>query len=89
MRQCSIVFEGVDPSCFTDDWEVKRNTLLEVVDYCDMAGRQLFTDFRALEDAFTMVRRSVGAKAPKTHWSPTQVSVGGTAECTAASPPGP
>lgn len=59
LRQCSIVFEGVDPGRFGDDWEVKRNTLLEIVDYADVAGRQLFSDFRVLDDTFTMVRRKI------------------------------
>jgi hypothetical protein len=49
--------DGVDPTRYLDDWEVKRNTLLEIVDYADAAGRQLFADFRVLDDTFTMVRR--------------------------------
>lgn len=38
-----------------EDREYKRNSLLEVVDYADAAGRALFADVRVLEDTFTMV----------------------------------
>lgn len=56
LRWCSVVFDGVDASAGTEDREYKRNTLLEVVDYADAAGRALFADVRVLEDTFTMVR---------------------------------
>ncbi|RYG55626.1 hypothetical protein EON66_04860 [archaeon] len=49
-------FAGVDPIKCAADWEVKRNTLLELLDFADGAGRQLFADARVLEDTFTMVR---------------------------------
>jgi serine/threonine-protein phosphatase 2A regulatory subunit B' len=65
LRQCSIVFEGVDPGRYGEDWEVKRNTLLEVVDYCDAAGRQLFTDFRVLDDTFTMIKLNLFRSLPR------------------------
>ena len=65
LRQCSIVFEGVDPGRYGEDWEVKRNTLLEVVDYCDAAGRQLFTDFRVLDDTFTMIKLHLFRSLPR------------------------
>ena len=65
LRQCSVVFDGVDPTRFADDWELKRNTLLEVVDYCDAQGRQLFADARVLEDVFTMVRLNLFRALPR------------------------
>lgn len=55
LRICSVVFDGVDPARCADDHEVKRNTLLEVVDFCDASARALFADYRVLDDTFTMV----------------------------------
>lgn len=57
LRQCSVVFDGVDPSRYPEDREIKRNTLLELVDYADASGRSAFTDPRLLEDTFTMVSK--------------------------------
>jgi hypothetical protein len=60
LRLCSVVFDGVDPGSHAEDREVKRNTLLEVVDFADGAGRQSFSDLRVLEDVFTLVRGDDG-----------------------------
>jgi serine/threonine-protein phosphatase 2A regulatory subunit B' len=65
LRQCSIAFDGVDPIRFQEDWEIKRNTLLEVVDYCDQQGRQLFNDPRVLEDTFTMIKLNIFRALPR------------------------
>jgi len=65
LRQCSIAFDGVDPTRFQEDWEIKRNTLLEVVDYCDQQGRLLFTDPRVLEDTFTMIKLNIFRALPR------------------------
>ena len=65
LRQCSIIFESVDSNRYADDWEIKRNTLLEVVDYADAAGRQLFSDFRVLEDTFIMIKLNLFRSLPK------------------------
>lgn len=65
LRLCSVVFEGVDGSRFIDDREVKRNTLLEIVDYCDTHGRTAFQDARLLEDTFTMVRLNLFRTLPR------------------------
>lgn len=62
LRWCTVVFDGVDPAAAPEEREYKRNTLLEMVDYADAAGRALFGDVRVLEDTFAMVRvgRGVG-----------------------------
>lgn len=65
LRLCSVVFEGVDSSRFIEDREVKRNTLLEIVDYCDTHGRTAFQDARLLEDTFTMVRLNLFRTLPR------------------------
>jgi hypothetical protein len=59
LRQCSIVFDGVDPSRFLEDREVKRNTLLEIVDFVEAVGRTIFQDARILDDTFTVVRLNI------------------------------
>jgi hypothetical protein len=57
LRLCSVVFDGVDPSAtaYDTDREIKRNTLLEVLEYADAQSRSLFSDLRVLDDTFTMV----------------------------------
>lgn len=53
----------MEPEGGADDVEVKRNTLLELVDAVDSAPRLYFADMRVLEDAFTMVRVHTGVGA--------------------------
>ena len=64
LRQCSVLFDGpegagppagqaVGGAGGPDDRDVKRQVLLELVDFCD-ASPQVFTDFRVLEEVFVM-----------------------------------
>jgi len=55
LRQCSIVFDGVDRDRFLGDREVKRNTLLEILDHCE----GFLGDWRFLEDTSTMIRLNI------------------------------
>ena len=64
LRQCSVVFDGVDSDRFQADREVKRNTLLEVLDYVDSNLAQL-SDSRVLEDIFTVVRLNLFRPLPR------------------------
>lgn len=66
LRLCSIVFDGVDGERFLGDREVKRNTLLEILDHVDSVSSmgQGSTDTRLLEDTFTMVRVNVFRPLP-------------------------
>ena len=64
LRLASVVFDGTDPTRYPDDREVKRNTLLEIVDYADSAGRAAFSDWRVLEDTFTMIRLNLFRSLP-------------------------
>jgi hypothetical protein len=65
LRQCTIVFDGVDPSRFSDDRDVKRNTLLEIFDFAEAAGRALFSDARILDDTFTVFRLNLFRSLPR------------------------
>ena len=64
LRQCSIVFDGVDGDRFLGDRETKRNMLLEVLDYVDSNLPQL-SDARVLEDIFTLVRLNIFRPLPR------------------------
>ena len=59
LRQCTIVFDGVASNAFVADREVKRNTLLEIVDFAESSGRALFSDPRVIDDTFTAVRLNI------------------------------
>jgi hypothetical protein len=65
LRQCSIVFDGVDAGRFVEDRESKRNTLLEVVDFADVHGKSALADPRVLEDMFTTVRLNLFRTLPR------------------------
>ena len=64
LRLTSVIFDGTDPSRYPEDRETKRNTLLEIVDYADSAGRAVFADWRVLEDTFTMIRLNLFRSLP-------------------------
>jgi hypothetical protein len=53
-RLCSVVFEGADPTSHSDAREAKRATLQEIVAFHAVEPK-LFSHFRVLEDAVTMV----------------------------------
>lgn len=38
-----------------NDSEIKRNTLLEILDFADTVGRTAYGEYRLLEDTFSMV----------------------------------
>lgn len=44
---------------------MKRNTLLEVVDFADGPGRSAFSDLRVLEDTFTLLRLNLFRSLPR------------------------
>jgi hypothetical protein len=54
-RESRLCVAGVDAAAFAEDWDIKRNTLLEIVDTVESSTRQFFSDARLLEDTFTMV----------------------------------
>jgi hypothetical protein len=64
LRQCGIVFDGLPADAFMVDREVKRNTLLEVLDYFEGGGKAACGDARVLEDTFTMVRLNLFRTLP-------------------------
>ena len=64
LRQCSIVFDGVPGDRFAADREVKRNTLLEVLDHFEAGGKAAMGDARVLEDAFTVIRLNLFRAQP-------------------------
>jgi hypothetical protein len=53
-RLCSVVFEGYDTTSFSEQREMKRQTLQEIVAYYDMDSK-LFMHSRVLDDVMTMV----------------------------------
>lgn len=64
LRQCSIVFDGVDPSRFQEDREIKRNTLLEIANCFDSDLKVLFRDERVVEDVLTMIKLNIFRTLP-------------------------
>lgn len=53
-RLCSVVFEGYDTTSFSEQREMKRQTLQEIVGYYDTDSK-VFMHNRVLDDVMTMV----------------------------------
>ncbi len=64
LRQCGIVFDGLPADKFLVDREVKRNTLLEVLDFFEAGGKAAVADLRVLEDTFAMIRLNLFRTLP-------------------------
>jgi serine/threonine-protein phosphatase 2A regulatory subunit B' len=64
LRVCAVVFDGLTADAFPEDWETKRNTLLEVVDFVDSSMASL-SDPMLLEDTFTMIRCNIFRTLPE------------------------
>ena len=65
LRLASVVFDGLDSARFVEDREVKRNTLLEIVDWVDGGGRAAFAGPRLLDDTFTCIRLNLFRALPR------------------------
>jgi len=54
LRLCSVVFDVEE--AFKSQQDIKRQTLLELVEFCEHTRGSIFTDFRVLSESVTMVR---------------------------------
>lgn len=64
LRQCTIIFDGVDPSRFQEDREIKSKTLLEIANCFDTDLKVLFRDERVAEDVMTMIKLNIFRTLP-------------------------